>query len=199
MNVKTGVYTIISENEVKDIEFTYKTSLTASEKINFVSMVTNILVGENYYSFLKELIFNYYLIDLFTDIDVVDLDEATNSIQAIEDFINSSNIAYVLRSSIGNNTIEELEQAVDDNLEYRTGVHANSISRTVNRLIIKLSEKVDQINTEDINQLASIMGNMTGDITAEKLINAYANSPIFAKSVEDRIKERENKITLNNK
>ena len=199
MNVKTGVYTITSENEVKDIEFTYKTSLTASEKINFVSMVTNILVGENYYSFLKELIFNYYLIDLFTDIDVVDLDEATNSIQAIEDFINSSNIAYVLRSSIGNNIIEELEQAVDDNLEYRTGVHTNSISRTVNRLINKLSEKVDQINTEDINQLANIMGNMTGDITAEKLINAYANSPIFAKSVEDRIKERENKITLNNK
>lgn len=199
MNVKTGVYTIISENEVKDIEFTYKTSLTANEKINFVGMVTNILVNDNYYSFLKGLIFNYYLVDFFTDVDAIDLDEETNNIKAIEDFINSSNIVDVLRSSISPNVIEELEQAVDDNLEYRTGVHINSISRTINKLIIKLSEKVDQINTEDINQLANIMGNMTGDITAEKLIDAYANSPIFAKSVEDRIKERENKITLNNK
>ena len=82
--VMTGTYTY--KNEV--FEYNFYTSLSAIKKIEFISNVINILVNDNaYYSILKELIFNYAVIKTFTDIDTSEIDDASNMIDKIEEFI----------------------------------------------------------------------------------------------------------------
>ena len=53
--VKTGVYTYNGAEET----FAFYTTLRAIDKINFINAVTNILVGDNYYPVIRDIIFDF--------------------------------------------------------------------------------------------------------------------------------------------
>lgn len=65
-NVMIGSY--IYNDEI--VNFKFWTNLTATEKVEFVSGVTDVLVGENYLSVLKDMIFDYFIISIFTNVEI---------------------------------------------------------------------------------------------------------------------------------
>ena len=78
--VKTGVYTI----DGKDNPFAFYTSLNAYRKSQFVVSVCNTLVGDNYNYVLDDLVFDYFIVAIFTDIDVSEVQKSDNGISAME-------------------------------------------------------------------------------------------------------------------
>lgn len=122
-NMITGTYTINGE----DISFKFFTSLDAYKKSKFVVSVSNMLFGDNYYNhIIKDLAFDFCIIAIFTDIDTSYVQNANNGIVAMEEFVEKfNNVIDIVKTNVSDDIIEELHKAIELNIEYRTGIHAD--------------------------------------------------------------------------
>ena len=186
-NVKNGVYI---RNGVEN-SFNFYTNLRATDKIKFVNTVVDTLVGDNYNFIIRDLIFDFEIVDVFTDVDISDIANANDAISAIEDFLDETNIVEIVKAN-AQDIIEELSNAVNDGLEYRTGIHKNPITESLGHLLNTLDKKVAGIDTDNVMKMAQVIGNMTGELTPEKMIEAYAKSDVFKEKYEKLIADREN-------
>lgn len=185
--VKTGVYTYNGVDET----FTFYTTLRAVDKLNFINLVTNVLVGDNYYSIIRDLIFDFEIIAVMTDIDVSNIRNAEDAVSAIEDFLESTNIVEIVKANAEDGLIEELNKAVDDNIEYRTGMHKNLIAESLSNLLNILERKVSDIDTDSMMNMAQAISGISGELTVDKFIEAYANSDMFKQKYAQMIADRE--------
>ena len=172
---KFGAYIHNDEERV----FNFKTSLSASEKVYFVNSVTNVLVNDNYNYIIRDLIFYYFLIDVFTDVDVDYINDCDNVIDEMEKIIKETNIIDVLDENIDIDLIVELSVAVDRNIEYRTGIHKNPIIDGIANIINILESKIANVNLEDTAEMAKMLKGVSGNLTPEKILEAYANTDMF--------------------
>lgn len=170
-NIKTGV--AIDKRTNEELKFNFQTDLTIKEKIRFVSSVVNTVVGDDYYSFLKDLIFDFEIIEIFTDIDTSDISEATDRIATMEEFVNNTNVVEIVKAN-SENVIAELYQAVEDNLEFKTGVHRSTVLNSLEKLINSLDNALNK-NYDDIVSMAKKINEM-GDIQSEDLLNIIAKN-----------------------
>lgn len=171
-NIKTGV--AIDKRTNEELKFSFQTDLTIKEKIRFVSKVANTIVSDDdYYSFLKDLIFDFEIIEVFTDIDTTDISESMDRITAIEEFINNTNVVEIVKANT-TSVIEELSQAVDNDIEFKTGVHHNSVLESLEKLIESLDNMLNK-NYDDIVNMAKKINEM-GDIQSEDLLNIIAKN-----------------------
>ena len=144
--IKTGFYT---HNGVEN-KFTFKTNLRASEKVQFVSAVTNtIIVDNNYFSFLRDIMFDFEIIRMFTDIDVEYIANSKSAVNDIEEILEDTNIVEIVKANVDANVISELNQAVNDNVQYRTGVKHNTIENSVVHLIRTIEKQFAGIDTKE--------------------------------------------------
>ena len=191
-NVKTGVYT---HNDVEEA-FNFYTNLRAIDKIRFVNTVTNTLIDDNYYSFIKNMIFDIAIVHIFTDVDVSDIMTSNNAIGEIEDFLESTNIVDIVKANAEDGVIEELNDAVDLAIEYRTGIHKNPITESFGHLLNTLEKKISDIDTGKMMEMAQIISGISGELTADKMLEAYSKSDLFKNNyqqiVADRNKHNEN-------
>ena len=195
---KQGVFTYMGE----EINFNYYTFLRSSDKVKFIQDVTNtVIVGDNYYSVIKDLIFDCKIIDEFTDIiiyDIIGCEKDELDVDKIEEFLIETNVIDIIKANVIPNVIEELEKAVDDNIAYRTGIHKNPIVDSLSDLLKTVELKVSEVDTESIMEMAQVISKMSGELTVDKMLEAYTNSDIFKQRSEQMIadKEEENaKIT----
>lgn len=171
-NIKTGV--AIDKRTNEELKFSFQTDLTIKEKIRFVSKVVNTIVSDDdYYSFLKDLIFDFEIIEVFTDIDTTDISESMDRITAMEEFVNNTNVVEIVKAN-ATNVIEELSQAVDNDIEFKTGVHHNSVLESLEKLIESLNNMLNK-NYDDIVSMAKKINEM-GDIQSEDLLNIIAKN-----------------------
>lgn len=170
-NIKTGV--AIDKRTNEELKFNFQTDLTIKEKIRFVSSVVNTVVGDDYYSFLKDLIFDFEIIEIFTDIDTSDISEATDRIATMEEFVNNTNVVEIVKAN-SENVIAELYQAVEDDLEFKTGVHRSTVLNSLEKLINSLDNALNK-NYDDIVSMAKKINEM-GDIQSEDLLNIIAKN-----------------------
>lgn len=185
-NLKTGFY---SHNEDK-IEFNFKIDLRAEDKIKFVNFVTEILVDDNFNWIIKDMIFDYGIINIFTDIDNSEIKDSSNVINQIENLLQETNIVEIVKANVVEGLIGELEDAVERNIEYRTGVHRNNFTDALSNLIKTVNKKINGINIEDMMALAQKFNGISGELTADKIVDAYAKSDIFRGDYEKMIKDR---------
>lgn len=179
-NTKQGVFTYNGE----EFDFNYYTFLNTADKVNFIKSVTEVVVGDNYYSIIKNLMFDFQIIDKFTDIvvhEIIGCAKDELNIDTIEDFLIETNIVEIIKANVIPNVIEELEKAVDDNIEYLTGIHRNSVAESFSRLINTIEQKVSSIDNEAMVEMSKIMNNISGDITMDKMLEAYTKSDLFKK------------------
>ena len=108
-NVRTGVYTYNGE----EVSFNFYTSISAYDEVRFVNTVTNTLVDDSYISVIRNLIFDFEIIDIFTDIDISNIKD----INAIEQFLEETNIVEIVKANVDSDVVEELNRAVDENIE----------------------------------------------------------------------------------
>lgn len=184
--IMTGAYIDTKTN--KETLFTFKTNINVKDKIQFVSDVTALMVSENYFSFLKDLIFDFEIINVFTDIDVSEILNAADAIGEIENIVTNTKIVEIVKSNVDNAILDELKIAVNSNIEYKTGVHNNIIEDSIVQLLSSIKNKIDSIDTETVLQMAETLSTLGNNVTSEGIVNAYANSPAFLESLKEREK-----------
>lgn len=199
-NVKVGIYT----HNGKEVGFNFYTSLRAVDKIKFVDSVTGYLVGNNYNSVIKDMMFDFTIIDVFTDVDITKIINSDDAINMIEDLLDETNIVAIVKANAECGLIAELEKAVDDNIEYRTGIHKNPLTESLSSLVNTIERKLDGIDTDAMMQMAQVISGMSGEMTPERMLEAYSKSDMFkeryAQLIEDRKRHNaviENAYTVN--
>lgn len=174
--IKTGVYTLDGE----DTPFAFYTSLNAYRKSQFVVSVCNTLIGDNYNYVLNDLVFDYFIVAIFTDIDVSEVQKSDNGISAMEEFVEKFKpVVDIVKANSVDGVLDELHKAIDLNIEYRTGVHINPISSSLANLIDTLTNKFNDFDLDKMMEIAEPMSKIAGELTPEKMLDAYAKTNIF--------------------
>jgi hypothetical protein len=169
-----GVYTRNGEENT----FSYYTTLRAYDKLKFVNFVTDTLVDSNYNYVIRDMIFDISIVHIMTDVDVSDILGSTDAINQIEDFLFETNIVEIVKAN-ADEVINELNNAVDLAIEYKTGIHKNLIAESLSHLLDTLDKKVSGIDTDSMMKMAQVIGNMSGELTVDKMLEAYSKSDMF--------------------
>lgn len=189
--VMNDVYTRNGE----EIEFNYYTDLPMSKKIAFVNAVADTVVGDDYYyPMLKDMVFDFHLINFFSDVDTgIDYneDDSGEIVDVIEQFLYETNVADVLKLSINFNVLTELVDSVDKAIEYKTGIHPSPIADGIASLLNTVEKKFAGIDVDSMTGMANVFSKLQGDITPEKMLEAYANSDIFKKQHKEVIEKQD--------
>lgn len=191
-NVKTGVYT---KNE-DEFKLDIKTSLSAGEKALFVKVATNLLFDEdgNYYSILKDMMFEFALAVMFTNLDTDYIFESDDVYEEVEELIGSSNIADIVIANAEIGLIDSLRKSVDENIEYRTGIRKNTVSESLSNLLNTLDEKVSNfnfnLNDDNVADILSAMTNISSEVNMEKILEAYSKTDMFKNKWEQLVEEK---------
>ena len=174
--VKTGVYTI----DGNDNPFAFYTYLNAYRKSQFVVSVSNILVGDNYNYVIRDLAFDFCIVAIFTDIDTTDVHDADDGITAMEEFVDKFKpVIDIVKANVEDGVLDELHTAIDLNVEYRTGIHINPISSSLANLLDTLNNKFSGFDLDKMMEIAEPMSKIAGELTPEKMLDAYAKTNIF--------------------
>lgn len=196
-NMMTDVCSINGEN----VSINFYTSLDAYRKAQFVASVSDMLVGDNYNYVIKDLAFDFCIIAVFTDINTSDVQNADNGITAMEEFVDMySPVVDIVVENAEDGLIDELLRAIDLNIEYRTGIHIDPISSSLANLIDNLDRKFSEFDLNSMIDIAKSMSDISGEFTAEKMLDAYAKTDIFKKNWEtaatDKTKKDVNGTTI---
>lgn len=188
--VKTGIF----EYQGKDYTFNYFTDIDISKKILFVNGVVDTIVTEKHYqSLLRGLIFGFQIINVFSDalsnFKDTNGDEKKLSLLEIEDVITNTKIVDIIMTNAKTGLIDELQEAVDKDIEYKTGIHRNPVGEAVAGLLNTLEQRVKDVDIDDLmGFVAAFKGVSSDDMTPERLWDAYAESKAFKKVIESREK-----------
>lgn len=190
--VMNGVYTYTHDGIEEEIKFEFSTNLKTSQKLRFVNAVSNVLVGDDYNYILRDLVFDFFLVHFFADIDVTQkIIDSSFFVDDAEKFLEETNALDVILANVGFGIIEELKEAVDNNIAYKTGIHKtpfDDLSKALASLVNTLEEKAKGIDTDKMMEMARTFSGMTGDITPDSIIKAYIDSDIFKQNAKE-IKE----------
>lgn len=198
---ETKLGTYIRNDET--FNFNFATNLSAHDKTVFVRTVVDTLVSEySYDSIIKDMIFDFVIITLFTDIDTSftkSLDDDGNEISAlipIEQFLEETNVVDIVKVNMEVGLLGELEKAVDKSIEYRTGIHPSPLNDALASLLSTLEKKVNEIDLGSAMSMAQKFAGMTGEFTPESLVNAYMNSDVHKKNLDEIAESKKNEIKI---
>lgn len=177
--IKTGVFDYNEES----YNFEFKTSLSAYEKMVFVKTVVDNLVDDNGYdAIIKDLVFDFTIIDMFTNIDTSfvnmqdDDGNDVNPIIIIEHFLNKTNVVDIVKENMEDGLLDKLIDAVDLDIQYLTGINTNPINKSIANLISTLEKKANDIDLGSAMDMVQKFVGMTEELTPESVMNAYINS-----------------------
>ena len=194
--IKNGVFTYNNES----YNFEFKTSLSAYDKQVFVKTVVGNLVDDAGYDVvIKDLIFDFVIIEVFTNIDTsfinMEDDEGNdiNPIIPIEHFLEETNVVDIAKENMETGLLDELNRAVDLDIQYLTGIHPNPINEAITSLISTIEKKIGEVDLDSMMSMAQKFAGMTEDFTLDNIVNAYMNSDIHKSNLAE-IKEAKEEI-----
>lgn len=189
-NIKTGAYINYTNDETYNFEFA--TDLSAHRKMMFVNYVVNSLVDDNSYdSIVRDLIFDFGIVSILTDIDtsfinrIDDDGNIINPIIFIEQFLEETNVVDIVKANMEIGLLDELNRAVDKSIEYRTGIHPSPIVDSLASLISTLEKKINEFDLGSAMEMAQKFAGMTEEFNLDNVMNAYINSDIHKKNLEE--------------
>ena len=198
-NIKTGTYFYNNES----YNFDFATDLSAHRKMMFVNYVVNSLIDEDRYdSIVRDLIFDFGLVYIVTDIDTSFINRTDNDgnpinpIVFIEPFIEETNIVDIIKANMEIGLLDELEKAVDKSIEYRTGVHPSPIADSIVSLLSVLEKKINEIDLNSAMEMVQKFADMTDEFTVDNLVKAYMNSNVHKENLEEIAKAKVERIEI---
>lgn len=170
-----------------EFTFDFYTSLPTSKKAAFVNSVSYLLVGDSYNSVLKDILFDLFLVKIFTNVDVSSIIKSDTIIDDAEEFLNTTNIVEIVKANAEDGVMEELSNALDLNIEYKTGIHRNIISESIVNLVNTFERKIGDftIDSDSIMGMMDVLNGISGELTMDNLLDAYARSDIYRQNRED--------------
>lgn len=197
-NIKTGTYINYTNDE--SYNFNFATDISAYRKMLFVNYVVNSIVEDDRYdSIVKDLIFDFGLVSILTDIDTSFINQKDddgnpiNPIIFIEQFLEETNVVDIVKANMVDGLLKQLENAVDKSIEYRTGIHPSPFNDAIASLLSTLEKKVNEFDIGSMMKMAQKFAGMTGDLTVDNVVNAYINSDMHKKNLEDIAESKKNK------
>lgn len=191
MNMKNGTYTYNGELH----NFNFCTDLGIANKVKFVNSVVSLVVDKNHYnSVIRDLIFDFYIVDIMTDIDTAEFKDSPTLLNDVEDFLLSTNIAEIVKANAFPTLFDELNTAVDKSIQYLTGIHPSPLSDAIASFLSALEKKINEVDLDSMMDMAHKFAGMTGELTPESIMNAYMNSDIHKKNMaelEDAKKQKD--------
>ena len=187
-NVKTGAYTYKNES----IPFNFYTELRAVDKIKFINAVCDTLIDTNYYSVIRDLVFDFQIVNVFTDVVVPELQDSPSPISIIEEFLDGTNIVEIVKANVDKKLIAELEKAVDENIEYRTGIHKNTLEDALTSLLHTVEQKINDVDTEGMMEMAMKLNSISDELTPERMLQDYSETDMFKNRIYEKEQERQN-------
>ncbi len=180
MNMKTGAYTYNDES----YNFNFYTDLSSANKLKFVNSVVDLLIDENHYnSVIRDLIFDYFTVKIFTTVDTEELDNSLTFLNDVEDFLLSTNIVEIVKSNAFPTIFDELNDAVDKSVAYLTGIHPNPLNEAIASLLSTLEKKINEVDLDSMMGMAQKLAGMTGEFTPDSIVSAYMNSDMHKKNL----------------
>lgn len=187
-NVKTGAYTYKNES----IPFNFYTELRAVDKIKFINAVCDTLIDTNYYSVIRDLVFDFQIVNVFTDVVVPELQDSPSPISIIEEFLDDTNIVEIVKANVDKKLIAELEKAVDENIEYRTGIHKNTLEDALTSLLHTVEQKINDVDTEGMMEMAMKLNSISDELTPERMLQAYSETDMFKNRIYEKEQKKQN-------
>ena len=187
-NVKTGAYTYKNES----IPFNFYTELRAVDNIKFINAVCDTLIDTNYYSVIRDLVFDFQIVNVFTDVVVPELQDSPSPISIIEEFLDDTNIVEIVKANVDKKLIAELEKAVDENIEYRTGIHKNTLEDALTSLLHTVEQKINDVDTEGMMEMAMKLNSISDELTPERILQAYSETDMFKNRIYEKEQKRQN-------
>lgn len=182
--MKMGTYIYTTENGEESYNFNFYTDLSSANKLRFVNSVIDILIDEeNYNSVIRDLIFDFYVVDIMTDIDTAKLKKSPTFLDDVEDFLLSTNIVEIVEANAFPTLFDELNKAVNQSIEYRTGIHQNPIGEAIASFVNILEKKINEVDLDSMMDMAQKFVGMTGELTPDSIVNAYMNSDMHKKNL----------------
>lgn len=173
------------------VEFNCYLDIPMSRKLAFVDSVVDPVVGDDYYyPMLKDIMFDFRMIQFFTDIDT-DVVDGDDVIDQMVEFLESTNAADVVKVSVNFDVVQGLYDAVDKAIEYKTGIHPSPIADGIASILGTLEQKFAGIDMDAMTGMAKVFSKLQGDITPDKMLEAYANSDVFKKMHGDAVKRQD--------
>ena len=194
-NIKMGTY--FHNDEAYN--FNFATDLSAHDKTVFVRTVVDILVDDTTYdSIIKDMFFDFVIVMLFTNIDTSfakmtdDNGEEISALIPIEQFLEETNVVDIVKANMKVGLLEQLENAVDKSIEYRTGIHPSPIADSLANLINTIEKKIGEIDLGNAMDMVQKFAGMTGEFTPESIVNAYLSSDMHKKNLEEIAESKKN-------
>lgn len=184
--IRTGAYTHINKDIDETYSFDFCTDLSSADKLKFVNSVVSILVDENYYnSIIRDLIFDYYIVKIFTTVDTEKLDKSPTFLNDVEQFLDETNIVEIVKANAFPTLFDELNKAIDLNIQYLTGIHPSPIADSIASLLSAIEKKINEVDLDSMMDMAKTFAGMTGELTPESVINAYLASDAHKKNLSE--------------
>ena len=188
----------------KEIDFKYRTELTLQQKVSFVNFVLGVIFDDDYcFSIIKNEVFDIALIYMFTDVLKYD-EDFTFSLNNIEEMLNTTNVIEILKKEIDNDLIKDLNEVIDMNIAYKTGVNVNSISTSFSSLLKTIENKVSDFDVDEFSNTLKKFGDITNGMSPDKIIELYTKTDAYKKNYKGTLSTknkqiRELKKEINNK
>ena len=180
--MKTGVYTYNDES----YSFNFRTDLSVANKVKFVNSVTSLVVDETHYnSVIRDLIFDFYIVDIMTDIETTEFKDSLTFLNDVEDFLLSTNIVEIVKANAFPTLFDELNTAVDKSIQYLTGIHPSPLSDSLASLLSTLEKKINEVDLNSMMAMAQKFASMTGEFTPDSIVGAYMNSDMHKKNLDE--------------
>lgn len=179
VKTKTGSYFF---NDVLH-EFNIDENMGLNKKKNFVKEVISLVVSDDYLSILRNPMFDITLIKYLTDIDLSWIYDSADALSEIDEFLTETGVAEYVKNSISNVLLDELNEAVDNAIAYKTGIDKNIVTSALSKFLKVLEQKTNEIDTEKMMETANMISNIQGGLSAEKIVEAYAKSDLYKKVV----------------
>lgn len=180
--MKTGVYTYNGESQT----FNFRTDLSVADKLRFVNSVVDLVATKNRYnSVIRDLVFDFYVIDIMTDVDTAEFKDSLTFLNDVEDFLLSTNIVEIVKANAFPTLFDELSNAVDKSIQYLTGVHPSPIADALASLLSTLEKKINEVDLDSMMGMAQKLASMTGEFTPDSIVSAYMNSDMHKKNLAE--------------
>ena len=203
-NIKTGTYINYNNNE-ESYNFDFATDLSAYRKMMFVNYVVNSIIDDNRYDFIvRDIIFDFGLVAILTNIDTSFINQRDdegnpiNPIIFIEQFLETTNVVDIVKANMEVGLLGELNKAVDKAIEYKTGIHPSPLNDALANLVNTLEKKVNEFDMGSMMEMAQKFASMTGDLNVDNVVNAYLNSDVHKKNLDEIAKSKKSKRNKKN-
>lgn len=174
--------------------FDFYTDLSVATKLKFVNSVVDILVDENRYnSIIRDLIFDFYIIDIMTDVDTTDLKASPSFLNDVEQFLEETNIVEIVKANASPMLFDELNKAIDNSVSYLTGIHLNPLNDALASLFNTIEKKINEIDLDSMMDMAKAFAGASGELSAENILNAYMTSDAHKKNLDEIEESKKNR------